>query len=108
MSGSGKSRDFGGDEQLGSNSMSGLSKPSAECGYFRIAMNSGLAKALGVMMKWTPQIANGLAALSIEQLQHRIIELAVKPDGMLHPIHLLLSAFVRNLAPLSTICMTLA
>ncbi len=46
-----------------------------------------LTKALGVMMKSTPQIADGLAALSIEQLQHRIIELAVKPDGMLHPLH---------------------
>jgi hypothetical protein len=41
-------------------------------------MNAGLTKALGVMMKSTPQIA---------QLQHRIFELAVKPDGMLHPLH---------------------
>ena len=54
---------------------------------FPVAMISGLAKALGVMMKSTPQIADGLAALSIEQLQHRIIDLAVKPDGMLHPLH---------------------
>jgi hypothetical protein len=50
-------------------------------------MNAGLTKALGVMMKSTPQIADGPAALSIEQLQHLIIELAVKPAGMLHPLH---------------------
>lgn len=50
--------ELGGDEQLGSNSMAGLSKLTAGCGYFRIAMNSGLA---------TLQIADGLEALSIEQ-----------------------------------------
>jgi hypothetical protein len=41
-------------------------------------MSEGLTKALGVMMKSIPQIA---------QLQHRIFEFAVKPDGMLHPLH---------------------
>jgi len=41
-------------------------------------MSEGLTKALGIMMKSIPQIA---------QLQHRIFELAVKPDGMLHPLH---------------------
>jgi hypothetical protein len=49
-------------------------------------MNAGLTKALGLMMKSTPQIVDGLAALSIEQLQHRMFELAMKPDVMLHPL----------------------
>jgi hypothetical protein len=39
------------------------------------------------MMKSTPQIADGLAALSIKQLQRRIFELAVMPDRMLLSLH---------------------
>jgi hypothetical protein len=46
----------------------------------------GHTKALGAMMKSIPQIADGLAALSIEELQHRIFELAMEPDVMLHPL----------------------
>ena len=63
--------------------MSGFSKPSAGCGYSRIAMNSGLAKALGVMMKSTPQIADGLEAL------HRAVTApkSLNSDRMLHPLH---------------------
>jgi hypothetical protein len=41
-------------------------------------MNAGLSKALGVIMKSTSQIADGLAALSIEQLKHRTFELTME------------------------------
>lgn len=37
-------------------------------------------------MKSIPHIADGLAALSIEQEPHRIFELAMELDMMLHPL----------------------